>query len=170
MFNKNADNKIYLAYGSNLNREQMSWRCPYAVPLGPAELSDYRLLFRGGNNSAVATIEPISSSSVPVLLWEITPRCEEALDRYEGWPRLYRKETVTVEFEGKAVEAMVYIMNEGWGYGDPSDEYLDTIMDGYVSSGFDEAGLFEAIRISQELACKEAKLADKAGSSIWWLD
>ena len=104
---KNA-NKLYAAYGSNLNLEQMEYRCPYAVPLGTAELAGYRLLFRGGRDgSAVATVEPMGGGSVPVLLWEITPRDEEALDRYEGWPRLYCKETVTVEFGGKPAEAMI---------------------------------------------------------------
>jgi len=27
-------NKLYAAYGSNLNLEQMKFRCPYALPLG----------------------------------------------------------------------------------------------------------------------------------------
>ena len=26
--------KLYLAYGSNLNKEQMAYRCPDAVPVG----------------------------------------------------------------------------------------------------------------------------------------
>ena len=86
------DNRLYIAYGSNLNIEQMGFRCPYAVPIGTTVLTDYRLMFRGGmDGNAVATIEPAKGESVPVLLWEITPRDEEALDRYEGWPRLYRK-------------------------------------------------------------------------------
>ena len=38
---------IYMAYGSNLNREQMAHRCPTARVLGSAELTDHRLLFRG---------------------------------------------------------------------------------------------------------------------------
>jgi len=141
------ENKIYLAYGSNLNLGQMRQRCPYAVPLGVATLPDYRLLFRGGGRSAVATIEPFVGGSVPVLLWEITPRDEEALDCYEGWPRLYRKETVTVELAGRSVEAMVYIMN-GHPLGQPSPYYLNAIMEGYVSAGFDTAVLDEALAVS----------------------
>jgi len=142
-------NKLYIAYGSNLNIEQMGQRCPYAVPLGTAELAGYRLMFRGGINS-VATVEPMTDSSVPVLLWEITPRCEEALDRYEGWPNLYRKETVTVDFNGKPTEAMVYIMNEVYPYGLPGKYYLDVIKQGYASAGFDASVLNEAIIASDE--------------------
>lgn len=143
-------NKLYLAYGSNLNLEQMEYRCPYATPLGTAGLSGYRLLFRGGKNGAVATVEPAEGSSVPVLLWEITPRDEEALDRYEGYPHFYRKETVTVELGGKPVEAMVYIMNEGPPLGIPSGYYLEVIIDGYTSAGFDPAVLERAVRDSAQ--------------------
>jgi len=141
------ENKIYLAYGSNLNMRQMRHRCPYAVPFGVATLLNYRLLFRGGGRSAVATVEPFVGGSVPVLLWEITPRDEEALDHYEGWPRLYRKETITVELGGKPVEAMVYIMN-GHPLGQPSPYYLAAIKEGYASAGFDPAVLDEALAVS----------------------
>jgi len=145
------ENKIYLAYGSNLNLGQMEQRCPYAVPLGVAALPDYQLLFRGGGRSnAVATIEPFVGGTVPVLLWEITPRDEEALDRYEGWPHLYRKETVTVELDGKPVEAMVYLMNGG-RLGEPSSYYLNAIREGYESAGFDTAALDQAVDISSPL-------------------
>lgn len=141
-------NKVYLAYGSNLNLEQMGYRCPYAVPLGTAVLTDYRLLFRGGKDSAVATVEPETGCSVPVLLWEITPRDEQALNVYEGWPRLYRKETVTVLFDSKPLKAMVYIMNEGYRMGAPSSRYLDTICEGYLAAGFEAEPLKEAVTFS----------------------
>ena len=37
----------YIAYGSNLNREQMAKRCPDAKVIGSGMLKDYELLFRG---------------------------------------------------------------------------------------------------------------------------
>ena len=148
---KKGSNKIYLAYGSNLNLEQMKRRCPYAVPLGVTKLSGYSLLFRGGIDSAVATIEPDDYGCVPALLWEITPRCEEALDRYEGWPILYRKETVIVTFESKQIEAMFYVIN-GQSLGQPSKPYLNIIREGYISAGFDIAILDEAVEKSIVLA------------------
>ena len=70
---------FYLAYGSNLNLEQMAHRCPTAKPVGPVVLKDYQLLFRGGHGSAVATVEPFKGKTVPCLLWEITPTDEAAL-------------------------------------------------------------------------------------------
>ena len=87
------NSKLYLAYGSNLNLEQMANRCPTAKVVGASQINDHRLLFRGAHAGAVATIEPFEGGNVPVLVWEITPTDEAALDRYEGWPFLYRKET-----------------------------------------------------------------------------
>lgn len=146
---ENAENHLYLAYGSNLNVEQMSWRCPYARVLGPVQVDGFQLLFRGGNGGAVATIEPAEGGSVPALLWEITPRDEEALDRYEGWPRLYRKEMITVSFNGHDTEVMVYIMNERYPCGLPSQGYHGIILEGYKAAGFDPLVLDAAIKASQ---------------------
>ena len=45
--------RLYIAYGSNLNLEQMAFRCPTAKVVGKSELKDYELLFRGGRRGAV---------------------------------------------------------------------------------------------------------------------
>ena len=163
-------NKLYIAYGSNLNLGQMERRCPYAIPIGTAELTGYRLMFRGHLGNAVATVEPVRDSvsgSVPVLLWEITPRCEEALDRYEGWPHLYRKEVVAVDFGGKSVEAMVYIMNEVYPYGLPGDYYLGSITEGYTTAGFDTTVLDKAVAASTE-ARSDAAQCRACGCDVVW--
>lgn len=130
------NNKLYVAYGSNLNLKQMAYRCPTAKVLGTSEMKGWRLLFRGAREGAVATVEPYKGGSVPVLVWEITPADEAALDRYEGWPFLYRKEAVKVKLNGKTVKAMVYIMNEGRPLGQPSCYYYSTILEGYKDAGF----------------------------------
>jgi len=141
-------NKIYLAYGSNMNLAQMAHRCPTARVLGSMELPGYRLLFRGGNGNAVATIEPYEHGRVPALLWEITPQDEAALDRYEGWPHLYRKETLTIDFKGRPVSAMVYIMNDGRPMGGPGLYYYNVILDGYRDAGLRPDTLLRAARYS----------------------
>ena len=131
------DKRIYLAYGSNLNLEQMKHRCPTAKVIGTTFLENYKLTFRGYHGSAVATIEPAEGCRVPVMLWSILPNDEKSLDSYEGYPRLYRKETVTVKMDGEDVETMVYIMNEGRPLGAPSLFYYGTIAEGYEDAGFD---------------------------------
>jgi hypothetical protein len=76
----------YIDNGSNLNFEQMSYRCPTAKAVGSAILKGYQLLFRGYPTHAVATIEKQKGCTVPVLVWDIKHSDERALDRYEGWP------------------------------------------------------------------------------------
>ena len=141
--------KLYLAYGSNLNLEQMAYRCPAAKPAGTSELKDYRLLFRGAYGGAVATVEPCDGKSVPVLLWEITPTDEATLDRYEGFPYLYRKETIKVKLGVKTVSAMVYIMNDGRDINPPGRYYYNIIRQGYLDCGFETGVLAEAFKFSE---------------------
>lgn len=137
--------RLYIAYGSNLNLEQMAGRCPTAEVIGKTELKDWRLRFRGGRLSAVATVERADGYKVPVLIWKLQPEDERALDRYEGWPHLYRKEILRITVNGKRVYAMIYIMNEhSRPYGAPSKHYFNTIMEGYKSAGFDQAALLQA--------------------------
>jgi gamma-glutamylcyclotransferase (GGCT)/AIG2-like uncharacterized protein YtfP len=145
------NNKLYIAYGSNLNLAQMADRCPTARVIGSGEMKDWRLLFRGSRAGAVATVEPEKGSSVPVLLWEITSADEAALDRYEGWPFLYRKETVTVKINGRTIKAMVYIMNEGRPLGQPGCYYYSVILEGYKEAGFDMDILRRAATESVEM-------------------
>lgn len=58
--------RLYIAYGSNINIEQMANRCPNSKVIGKEMLKGYELEFRG-----VATIVPKENAEVPVLIWEI---------------------------------------------------------------------------------------------------
>lgn len=137
--------RYYIAYGSNLNLRQMQHRCPTAEVIGTTTLSNWRLRFRGGS-SAVATIERATGYKVPVLIWQLQPSDEKMLDRYEGYPYLYRKENLRVTVNGKRISAMVYIMNEAnHSYGTPSTGYLATIFEGYEDSGFNLEVLRQAV-------------------------
>lgn len=154
---------LYIAYGSNLNLPQMAFRCPTAEVAGTSELKDYELLFRGGRRGAVATVEPKEGSSVPVLLWKIRQKDEEALDRYEGYPRFYEKEMMDVELDGKTVSAMVYIMTPGHEFGVPSDNYANVIWEGYESAGFDTQILEDAIDHAYELTLQQEQQSESQG-------
>lgn len=149
--------KYYLAYGSNLNVEQMKYRCPDAKPAAVTKIPNYHLLFRRG----FLTIEPQPESSVPVVVWKISDRDEKSLDRYEGYPKFYRKEIFPILLNGykdmdaykagqKAVqekvgEAMVYIMNGGFPAQQPSSSYLDTVRSGYAAFNIDINYLMNAL-------------------------
>ncbi|NLI13784.1 gamma-glutamylcyclotransferase family protein [Pelotomaculum propionicicum] len=143
---------LYIAYGSNLNLPQMACRCPTARVVGTSEIRDYELLFRGGRQNAVATVELLSGGRVPVLLWMLKEKDLQALDYYEGYPNFYRKEILDVELKGKTFPAMVYVMNDGHPFGAPSDYYLNAILEGYESAGFDTEVLERAVERSIRLA------------------
>lgn len=144
-------NKLYIAYGSNLNLPQMEKRCPTAKVVGASEIKDYALLFRGGRNGAVATIEPCEGKTVPVLLWEITPRDEAALDLYEGYPSFYEKQDMELSLEGRMFSAMAYVMTPGHRLGYPSEFYYNTIREGYETAGFDPVVLEKALDYTEQL-------------------
>jgi len=160
--------RLYIAYGSNLNLSQMSRRCPTAEVVGASEVKDYELLFRGGSRGAVATIEPLKGSLVPVLVWSIKGLDEQSLDRYEGWPNFYGKEMMEIELNRKPVSAMVYVMNPGYEFGVPSDFYLNTIAEGYASAGFDTDILDQAVEKSMSLAREQEQNEPRQRSFFDW--
>ncbi|MDR1643082.1 MAG: gamma-glutamylcyclotransferase [Clostridiales bacterium] len=145
-------NVLYFAYGSNINKTQMEERCPGSKLVGNGAISGYRLLFRGPYGSAVATVEPFESGTVPVRIWELTPNDVELLDRHEGYPYKYRREEVVAKMRNKTVDGVMYIMNNtGRPLNRPSDEYYGKILDGYREAGFSRAELQYASEYSQEM-------------------
>ncbi len=155
--------KYYLAYGSNLNREQMEYRCPNARPVGTAKLEGWRLLFRGSGSGNYLTIEPAPGCTVPVAVWTVTKADEAALDRYEGYPVFYRKETLAIAYTGlktgaeRQTRAFVYLMNDGHPAGLPTTRYMDTCAAGYRDFGFDTKVLLEARSYTREVSALERK-------------
>ena len=65
----------YFAYGSNMNLDQMAYRCPAASVVEKVKLEGYRLTFCGrGKGCGVATILPVSYTHLDVYkrqLWRI---------------------------------------------------------------------------------------------------
>ena len=116
--------QLYIAYGSNINLEQMAYRCPHSKVVGTSEIKDYELEFRG-----VATIVPNKGARVPVLIWELDERDLPTLNTYEG---------------------MAYLMNRGT-ISPPSQQYYNTILQGYRENGLDEKYLQTALENSQQL-------------------
>jgi hypothetical protein len=120
---------LYFAYGSNLHIDQMRWRCPTAIPRGPAILRGHRLTFRG-----VADLEVARRGVARGGLWSITAADLAALDRYEGYPSLYRRFVLEVEDQdGRARKAIVYLMVDRAEQMLPSRGYLETIVEGYLA-------------------------------------
>ena len=152
--------RYYIAYGSNLNIEQMKRRCPQARIIGTAEIKDYELLFKGSLTGSYLTIEKSMGSRVPVAVWETTEADETALDRYEGFPTFYYKAEMELDIKGirtgriRHRNCYVYIMHEERKIGVPSYYYVDTCLEGYRAFGFDERFLWKAVENSRRI-CHE---------------
>lgn len=130
--------RYYLAYGSNLNLEQMKYRCPTANPISKVNLKGYRLVYKGlVDNFAYLTIEKYEGSEVPLGLFEVSYLDILSLDNYEGYPNLYSKFYISIQVEGKNKKALIYIMNKGYDYCIPSKNYVTTCLQGYNDFGFD---------------------------------
>lgn len=157
---------LYFAYGSNIDLEQMARRCPAAQGVGPVTLENYELAFRG---SGFATIVPKKGSVVHGLLWSITPLCEQALDRYEGYPCHYTKEPVSVRTaDGAAVSAMVYIMAEPLCRQPalPSETYYGIIRRGFKENHLSVSSLEDARNRTIQALWEARKAVKAVGRSL----
>ena len=160
-----AKKRLYVAYGSNLNTYQMRYRCPTARLVGTGVVKDYELQFKGRKDSAFATIAPREGRIVPVAVWELQPRDEKALDRYEGYPSHYFKQDIPVKMKnGETINGMVYIMDLRQDFGIPSPGYVQTVSEGYHNCRLDTAVLKNAIR--QSVSRYADSISDKLISSI----
>ena len=128
----------YFAYGSNMNSEQMAYRCPGAVTAGHGILWDYALVER-----KYADIERRPGAWIHGLLWEISEENLRSLDRYEGCPKIYRRYPADIIFDGHKVRAVVYEMTQaakrerdGIPY---SPEYRKLCSDGAIMNGINDA-------------------------------
>ena len=122
----------YIAYGSNMSIEQMAYRCPDAYVAGIGYLENHKLEFY-----LHATVEPANDGNkVPVVVWEISPEDEKALDVYEGVPNYYVKQTATVRMsDGEEIVGLIYIMNRFRDF-PPSQAYFEGIASAYKRFGF----------------------------------
>lgn len=119
--------KYYLAYGMNTNLAGMAKRCPKAISLGKVMLIDHTFKFK---HHADAEYSP--NRVMECALWAITEECEKSLDALEGYPYYYDKKTVTVTWNGKTIEAMIYFMTNTFDMpSKPSQIYLDMLIQGY---------------------------------------
>lgn len=143
--------KYYVAYGSNLNLEQMAYRCPDATIVGKGIIENYALKYRGSKTGAYATVIKEKGKYVPVLVWKISHSDERSLDIYEGFPTFYYKKNITVKMaNGSRMRAMVYIMFDEAVPGAPSNRYMRTIYEGYLANGLDLNILFQSFDENDE--------------------
>ena len=157
---------LYLAYGSNLNVEQMAQRCPGAVPVGLVDLPDHKLVFRGSHSGHYLSVDPCPGSSVTCVAWMLGKGHEAALDRYEGYPLFYDKARASLpvrSLDGQAsfgkMRCMWYALPTDAPMGPPYQAYTRACAEGYRYFGLSEDILKQAIRRSVTPAPAELAIA-----------
>ena len=148
-----SDSKLYFAYGSNLHPDQMEARCPGSTVVSSGVLKGYRLAFRGNSkrwgNGGVATIIPHASSLVYSVLYRMEQNHVEALDKWEGTPRVYRQIEVTVTGPGGSpMQGYTYQKNDTSETRPPSMAYFHQIWQNYRRFNLNERLLMEAVQES----------------------
>lgn len=129
--------RLYCAYGSNLNLNQMQERSPMATIVAKSYLYDTSIVYKGVEGKVWATLEKDEGKVTPVLIWDIHEMDEEELDEYEMVPFMYKKEVIEMDINGHKEDVLIYLMQEGYEYGLPNDLYFKGIQDGYDHNGFD---------------------------------
>jgi hypothetical protein len=140
----------YIAYGSNMVKEQMAYRCPDAKLIGTGYIERARLEFY-----LHATVERsrIKGARVPVAIWEISDADEQRLDRYEGFPNYYTKEEWQVRMaDGSEIKGMIYLMKRIRTAPPTLDYYKG------IQSAYEELGLGSEIKtVLQPALCRSIR-------------
>jgi len=153
--------KYYFAYGSNCHVSSMLSRCPAAICNGKCFLNQHKLVFQA--TTADIQMSPSDGDRVHGALWQITPECESALDRYEGFPRHYTKRQVSViHDELGQLDAMVYVMVGRTAQEPPRAAYRDIIAQGYREHDISIKQLNMALREAERKYRKEIGSIRKA--------
>ena len=140
---------LYVAYGSNMNLEQMNYRCPNSYVVGNGKLNKWRLIF---NIHADVVYTDNNEDYVPVVVWNIADNDWNRLDMYEGFPSYYVKQIVDVILDNGEIEkAIVYVMAENRkGICPPYENYFNGIKIGYIENGIDVKYLYDALEYSYD--------------------
>lgn len=151
---KGIDIVLYVAYGSNMNLEQMAFRCPNSKVVCNGKMYGWKLTF---NIHADVIKTNDNKAFVPVVVWDIANEDWDDLDMYEGYPSYYVKETVNVMLDnGNEEEAIVYVMaDDRKGFCPPFEGYFNGIKQGYIENKIDVEYLYEALEHSFENNVKE---------------
>jgi hypothetical protein len=124
-------------------------RCPGAWIDAIGLLRDHRLAFAGWSSTwdgAVATVLPKPGAQVQGVLYGLDDASLAALDRHEGHPKVYRRQTVMIDVaEQRPRSAHVYCLSPYLPAAQPGTRYFLTIMRAYRELGFDEEPLFRAV-------------------------
>ena len=117
-----------------LPREQIRWDCSNARLVRSLHFTAFALTCDLSdrcwiiNQRGYANLIPSSGDCVRGFIYELNPKDEAALDKYEGAPRIYEKRTIPVQLATKkTIDALVYIDFVSTSPDAPKPEYIHRI-------------------------------------------
>lgn len=131
----------YFAYGSNMSADRLLERGVNFLSKEKGTLKGYRFLINKKSqknpNIGFANIIKDENSEVEGILYEVKTEDILKLDKYEGYPKHYRRENHIINNQ----EAIVYIANDSWTSENElgtTDEYKNHILEGkeYLSEKY----------------------------------
>lgn len=135
----NKNEKLYFAYGSNLELNNMRGRCPDAeVYKKNVKLEGWELNFR-----TYLTIEKKEGAVTPGTVFKVSERDIMNLDYYEGYPYMYYKAYLKL---ADGTKVMTYVMNTLQRDRKMSSQrYLSIVQRGYKQNNINPVYLDEAL-------------------------
>ena len=125
---------VYFAYGSNMNLDQMRYRCSGAIYDGKAKLKNWKYFI---NKDGYASIRQSKHDYVLGCLWHLNEPDWLNLDKYEAVEEGYyykREISVFAEDSRSKISAIVYI-STNCEMGKPSKSYNKEVLDGAMQIG-----------------------------------
>ena len=136
IFLSDNDYRLYLAYGSNMDINQMDYRCPNSYMFDNIIVDNYKFVL---DVAGVASIIPSEGDKVEAILWAVHELDVETLDRYEGVSLgCYEKTTMPIVIDGAELDVLVYfslrdLNNHGYRSG-----YMSRIIQAAIDADFSE--------------------------------
>jgi gamma-glutamylcyclotransferase (GGCT)/AIG2-like uncharacterized protein YtfP len=146
-------------YGSLLNEDVMRNRVDVVERVGVVRLNGMRLSFVGRSSwgGGVATIDHASPADhVTGAVWRTDLDGLDALDMYEGVPRLYTRERID-PIKGLGGIAPWFYQHTGAPIAPPSESYFDAIVAGCASWGIDDTHIVLAAEHARITAAKTSR-------------
>lgn len=137
---------LYFAYGSNMSEKRMIGRGLTPISKQVGVLENYKFIINKKSyknpNIGFANVMLSEKDKVEGILYEVSENDIKKLDKFEGFPKHYRKELLTITLiNGDLKQAIVYIANSNWVSKTElksTKEYKNYILEGinYISNNY----------------------------------
>jgi gamma-glutamylcyclotransferase (GGCT)/AIG2-like uncharacterized protein YtfP len=133
--------EYYFAYGMLTDPDIMPEDAEF---IGRATLFNHRLDLYTYADAAYDRNETMDG-----VLWSVSPQLLSRLDIMEGYPTLYDRKRVQLQYEGETVTAWIYFMTEHtkkrMAGKKPSRYYINSMLRGYKHADISTRGIQSAL-------------------------